>query len=171
MNKKILITGVSGTGKSTVAEALKSAGHQAIDMDEVFCTMYYKDTKEPVVTNFENHDLGWVKSVEWICDTTKLRKYLDQPGTIFCCGGADNLDDVIPLFDTVVLLDIDDETLRSRLTHRTNNNWGQTQHVQEWLLGVRASNENRILKHGVMRIDANRNIQYVVGDILVLSHA
>jgi len=44
--KHILITGMSGVGKTTVATALQSSGMKAIDMDLHLdlCRMYYKNS-------------------------------------------------------------------------------------------------------------------------------
>lgn len=168
MVKNILVTGVSGSGKSTVAEMLQKRGHHVVDMDYELCTMLYRDTKEPVMTEFQNHDLAWVKSVEWICDKNKLKALLAKPGRIFCCGAATNIEEFLPLFDIVVLLQIEGEPLRHRLTHRTNNNWGQEKDVQDWVLLDKKEFEQKVLNHHPVCIDAHRNIHAVVDDILKL---
>lgn len=166
MKKNILITGVSGSGKTTISETLRDLGMNAVDMDEEVCSMQYRDSKEPVETEFQNHDLAWVKTVEWMCDTTKLRELLNQPGTVFCCGSADNLPEVMPLFDAVVLLQTDEDTFRKRLTTRTNNDWGRTADVQEWLLEQKHHFEDKVLERGGIRIDAHQDVRKIAEEIL-----
>lgn len=171
MPKNVLITGVSGSGKMTVSEVLRAGGHRGVDLDECFSTMYYKDSKLPVDTDFQNHDLAWVKSVEWLCDIKRLRELLAMPGQIFCCGSADNIDQILPLFDLVALLHIDDVTLKQRLTHRTNNDWWLEADVQDWLLEKKKEYEESILKHGAVVIDAHQEVQRVVSEILTIANA
>lgn len=173
MQKNILITGMSGSGKSTIAQELTEAGQRALDLDEVpdLCTMYYKDSKKPVMTEFENHNLAWVQSVEWICDAKKLQDMVEKHTASFYCGSADNIDEILPIFDTVILLRADDQTFRHRLTHRTNNNWGRTKDIQDWLLKEKQRYEEKIVREDAKSIDTNQDIKSVVAEILRIARS
>lgn len=168
MHKKILITGISGSGKSTIANALKEAGEQSIDLEEIpdLFTMYHKDSRQPVMTEYENHDLAWVQNVEWTCDVQELKEILHQPTAAhFYAGSADNIHELIPLFDLVILLQIDEQTFRDRLSNRTNNNWGQTKEVQDWLWQQTQAFEEKIKKEGAIPIDATQDRKSIIKDI------
>lgn len=169
MEKKILITGISGSGKSTIAEKLRQAGKNVVDMDDELCEMYYKDSKELVQTEFENHDLAWVKSVEWKCDTQKLQALLQRDREVYCCGSADNIQEILSLFHVIILLQIDEETFRNRLTHRTNNNWGQTKEIQDWLLAQKKQYEEIVIQKGAVPINAHQDPDVIISNIVKIS--
>ena len=69
MHKSILVTGVSGTGKSSLSKKLNDLGYKACDMDSYagLFLMVDKQTKKPV-ENHDNADLEKVKAMDWICD-------------------------------------------------------------------------------------------------------
>ena len=57
MHKKYLVTGIAGSGKSTVCRQLESMGYETYGIEDIegMFAMYRKDTKE-VFTNFDNSD-------------------------------------------------------------------------------------------------------------------
>ena len=104
MKKRYYITGVCGTGKSTVAEELNRRGIQAIDQDSKeysLCTWKHNETKED--TQFE-YGIGkeYLEANDYYCDVEKLKELLDKASdTIFVCGVSANQNDYLNLFDKV----------------------------------------------------------------------
>lgn len=106
--KRILITGMSGTGKSTVIAELRSLGYRAIDMDEPGWSLYTPDG-------------------EWIWNEERVHALLaslEEDDTIFLSGCAINQGKFYPQIDTIILLSAPADTLVERITTRTNNPYG-----------------------------------------------
>src|SRR3990167_11397506 len=98
MKKSILITGVSGTGKSTISEKLNQMGYKAYDMDSYpgLFSMIDKKTKKPVVDH-NNENIEKVVGMDWICDKTKLESIIkDESNELaFYCGSASNMEEIL----------------------------------------------------------------------------
>ena len=74
MNKSILITGVSGSGKSAVCAELKKLHYNAYDIEEVPGLFKMVDKKTgKVVEDQNNENVESVKQRAWICDKNKLQ--------------------------------------------------------------------------------------------------
>lgn len=134
--KSILITGVPGTGKTTICHKLKELGYAACDMDKKrnLFIMVDKTTRTPI-ENHDNTDKEKVKNMDWICDTVLLKSLIDAETSplAFYCGNASNIDEVLPHFDYVILVKTTSENLKERLTTRTTNDYGKTPEIQEWI--------------------------------------
>ncbi|HUE58742.1 MAG TPA: hypothetical protein VMO88_04095, partial [Acidimicrobiales bacterium] len=120
----VWVTGVSGSGKSSVCEALKDQGRVAVDADwEGFSQWVHRITGEPVVNPPYPVPAGWLHDFGWRVRPEAVesleRRLASEVG--FLCGGFENEDDVWPLFDRMVCLVVDEATLRARLTSRTTN--------------------------------------------------
>jgi dephospho-CoA kinase len=168
MIQHILITGMSGTGKSTLFTELKNRGLSAIDLDEHedLCWMYFKESGKLVETEFENHNLEWVQSVEWLWDKAKLQELINkQLETTYYCGSADNIEKMTALFNVIFVLQVNDEIVRARLSTRTNNNWAQTTEVQDWLLAQTHGYVKVLMSNGAIALDANQPT-HMIADIV-----
>ena len=72
MNKSILITGIAGSGKSSVCEELRNQGYRAHDFEkEGYCELVDKKTGK-VVEDPDENDLELIKQHKWMCDKNKL---------------------------------------------------------------------------------------------------
>jgi broad-specificity NMP kinase len=118
----ILITGMSGTGKSTVMGILRARGFEAVDTDT-------DDWSEFVVLPDET-EAGWV----WRED--RLRELLAQArsGPLFVSGCVSNQGEFYPQFDHVVLFTAPTPVLLERVRTRTNNPYGKTAAEQREIL-------------------------------------
>jgi shikimate kinase len=106
--KRVLLTGMSGTGKSSVVEELTARGFRAIDTD-----------------------YGWCRHAadgEWIWDEQRIAEFLacETGDLLFVAGCASNQRKFYPQFDAIVLLSAPREVIEQRLASRTNNPFGST---------------------------------------------
>lgn len=162
-----LIEGVSGTGKTTVAEELERRGHHVVHGDRTLAFQGDPATGEPLEE--PGHEspaagLEW-RQRHWIWDEARVRAHLadrSRPMTFFC-GGSRNLARFIDRFDAVFVLDVDPDTLRRRLSGRGRDEFGGRPEELALVLRLQATREDT--PDGV-RIDATRPVAVVVDDIL-----
>lgn len=111
----ILLTGMSGTGKSTVITELSHRGFEAVDTD------YHG-----YIERAEAHDAQNASEPMWRED--KITNLLDQArsGPLFVSGCVANQHRFYPRFAAVVLLSAPLETVHQRVSTRTNNAFGHT---------------------------------------------
>ncbi len=106
--KRILLTGMSGTGKSSVIEKLVARGYKAIDTDD-----------------------GWSELQPdgpqlWREDAMQSLLTTEDAAVLFVAGCEENLAKFLPQFDHVVLLTAPLVILVERLATRTNNAYGKS---------------------------------------------
>jgi dephospho-CoA kinase len=105
--KRILLTGMSGTGKSTVIRALAARGYKAIDTDDGWC--------EPLPDGRQ----------QWRADAIAELLATEDAPVLFVAGCEDNQVQFHPRFDHVVLLSAPAGVLAGRLAARTGNPYGK----------------------------------------------
>jgi FMN phosphatase YigB (HAD superfamily)/broad-specificity NMP kinase len=174
MNKSILITGISGSGKSFLCEVLRKLGYEAYGIEEMHGLFAMVDKKTGKVNDdFDNQNLESIKQHDWICDKKKLKELIRKNSgkvvlddMIFYCGTASNSDELLSMFDKVFLLKASEKATRKRLATRKSNNFGCADDVQEWVLTWKDWWENHMLEKGAIIIDANRKIKEIANDII-----
>ena len=169
MAPSVLITGVSGTGKTTVVSELDNRGHRAYDLEGMaeYFTHINPETGE-VYEEFDQNDLEMLRKGEYVCDTAKLKNLVQdnaEPLTFFGFA-ASNLEELFPLFDEIVLLTASKESIRERLSKRPVWDFGGPPEVQEWVLGWRDEWEDTIRDEGAITISTDQNIEETVTAIL-----
>ncbi len=91
--KKVYITGVSGTGKTTIAQELEKRGYYAISIDEVdgLCSWIDQETGRNDGGKEAEMTVEFVDKHDWICDISSLAKLLEKDVDIaFVLGMATN---------------------------------------------------------------------------------
>lgn len=155
--KNYLIEGVSGTGKTSVCKELIKRNFHAINGDRELAYQGDPRTGIPVNTfSHENHiwDIKKVKSI--IADKT-------NPITFFC-GGSRNFNQFIYLFDKVFVLEVEIDTLKSRLDLRPEDEWGGKSVEKEVIFSLHQTKED--IPQNAVIINSNSTITKVVDDIL-----
>ena len=119
MKKRILITGVSGVGKTSVGIGLKNLGYESVDIEGIdsMFKMFHKGTKQ-IFDDYDNSNPEHIKNAEWICDVEKLKLFLksQKSDIAFYSGIASNMNDIVFLFDKIVVLQPDFKTLNEILS-------------------------------------------------------
>lgn len=167
MKKSILITGIAGTGKTTIINFLQQQGYTAYGLEDIrgICKKIYKGTGEV------SSDPKSFKTYDWICDLKAVQDLMqqDNDGLIFYSGTATNIDELIPLFDQIFLLQADKKELSRRLTNRVNNPFGKSKEVQDWLFDQQEEWDKALIQKGAIPIDATQEIIAVASSIIAFS--
>ena len=80
---KVLITGVAGTGKSTIAKALRQRDFFAVDFSDVKDMCFWQDVKTREKVEYSPvHSHEWFNTVKRICDINILKQILAQKDNI-----------------------------------------------------------------------------------------
>jgi gluconate kinase len=165
----VWVTGVSGSGKSSVCEALRAQGRRAVDADwEGLSRWVHRSSGEPVVDPPYPVPAGWLDNYGWEIRPESVESLAAQlgPDICFLCGGFENEAEVWQLFDRLVYLDVDEETLRDRLTHRTTNHFGKHPEEMRAALSWRSAAEDRFRERGATIIDARQPLDRVVRQVV-----
>ncbi len=113
--KRILVTGMSGTGKSTVISRLAARGYKAVDAD---CDEFSEwvevigDVDASVSPVDGNRD--WV----WRADRIQALLSTEDTDVLFVSGCAENMPKFFPQFDLIVLLSAPASVIMKRLRFR-----------------------------------------------------
>jgi dephospho-CoA kinase len=106
--KRVLLTGMSGTGKSSAVEALAARGYKTVDTDDGWC--------EPLPDGRQR----------WREDAIEQLLATEGTGVLFVAGCEENQVRFHPRFDVIILLSAPAEILAERLASRTGNPYGKT---------------------------------------------
>ena len=165
----VWVTGSSGVGKSTVCALLKSRGELAVDADWEGYSHWVDRKSGQVVTNPPDPvPSGWLERFGWKISRAEVetlsRKMHDT--TMFLCGSAENEEAVRDLFDHMICLVVDNETIRDRLGTRTTNPFGRHPEELAAALGWNDVVESRYRRLSATIIDGTQPPEEVADAIL-----
>ncbi len=164
---KVFITGVAGTGKSTIAKALNEQGHITVDFSDYPKLRYWrhKRTKEKSEYSPEN-DVSWFDEHECVCDVDELKKLFTQHKDIVVTGVSTGTE-ALNLFDKVILLQSSPETIRHRMETR-DRIFGKKKEEQDNVIEWRKTFDPMILSHGAIPISSEGTLEEVVAKIIIV---
>jgi broad-specificity NMP kinase len=150
--RRVLVTGMSGTGKSTALAELRRRGFEVVDTDE------------PGWTEWSDEDGGYVWREERIADLLCG----DRDVTLYVSGTVSNQGRFYPQFDAVVLLSAPADVLLGRLDSRTTNPYGKSEDERDLILSQLAEVEPLLRATCTHEINASKPIAEVVAELVAI---
>ena len=157
----MLITGMSGTGKSTVINELAARGYKAVDAD-------YNGLSELVSIPASSDRTGLGTEQDWIWREDRISDLLstEDADVIFLSGTASNQAKFYAKFDHIVLLTAPASVMTERLIRRTNNPYGKDPNELARALALKETVEPLLQRGADLEIDTSVPVEEVVEKIL-----
>ncbi len=159
--KRVLLTGMSGTGKSTVISALAARGYKTIDTDY--------DGWSEAITLPATADLSGLGATEdWVWREDRISTLLatEDADVLFVGGCSSNQSKFYPRFDHVVLLSAPISVMQERLATRSNNAYGKRPEDLTRVLTLKETVEPMLRRRADVEIDTSVPVDQVVENIL-----
>ncbi len=150
---RILLTGMSGTGKSSALAELAGHGVDVVDTDEPGWCVWSED---------ENG---------WLWDEERIGELLDGAGDVplVVSGCVSNQGRFYDRFDAVVLVTVPVEVALERIRYRTTNPYGKSADESELIREQFATVEPLLRATATHELDGTRPLEEVVADLLALA--
>ncbi|MBR0650580.1 AAA family ATPase [Roseomonas terrae] len=160
---RILITGMSGTGKSAVVEELARLGHRAIDLDAPAWSHWVEAPAEDMLTPRPGRD--------WVWRMDRVRALLSQHAgaDLFVSGCAENMGGAFELIDLIVLLSAPPDTIMERLAARSGDGYGQSGAERAAVARLIEAVEPRLRAAAQAEIDTRQPVGRTVETILAIA--
>jgi dephospho-CoA kinase len=152
--RRVLITGMSGTGKSTLIVELRALGYKAID------TGWDPKWEEP--ERRPDAGSGWV----WREDRIEALLSTEDAQVLFVGACVPNQGRFYRRFDAVVLLTAPEAVIVERLRNRTNNPYGKSGEELGEVLRNKAEIEPMLRKRATSEIDTSVSVADVISAVL-----
>lgn len=146
--RRVLITGMSGTGKSSLVAGLAALGYKAVDTDAGWC--------EPQPDGRQ----------QWREDAVQALLDAEDTDVLFVAGCEENQVKFHSRFDHIILLSAPVEILSQRLATRTSNPFGKSAEEYRRFLADLQDVEPRLRAIADCEIDTARPVSEVVQAVL-----
>ena len=142
---RVLITGMSGTGKSTLLAGLAAYGLATLDTD----------------------DDGWtLADARW--DLPRMIAHLEAHDTIAVSGTVENQGEIADWFDHVVLLSAPLPIILDRVAQRTNNPYGRSEADRAEIAAYVLTVEPLLRRSATLELDATQPTESTLAAVLAL---
>jgi RimJ/RimL family protein N-acetyltransferase len=158
---RILVTGMSGTGKSSVLAELGRRGYRVVDTDDPGWREYREDVGAS----------DGLRRGEWLWVEERIAGLLDSDDgrSLFVQGCVRNQSKFYDRFDAVVLLSAPADVILDRIAHRTTNSYGKTPVERAMILDDLARIEPLLRESCTDELDASRPLDQVVADLIAIA--
>jgi dephospho-CoA kinase len=156
-----LVTGMSGTGKSSALAELGRRGYRVVDTDDPGWREYreFGDSSDEVHRG------------EWLWLEEKITGLLDSDDgrSLFVQGCVRNQSKFYDRFDAVVLLSAPADVILARIARRTTNRYGKNPVERAMILDDHAKIEPLLRESCTHELDASRSLDEVIADLIAIA--
>lgn len=154
--KRLLVTGMSGTGKSTALTELAQRGFRVVDTDSPAWSEWIPAAGSAVG--------------EWLWREDRIADLLtsDDEPTLYVSGTHSNQGKFYDRFDAVVLLSAPIEVILDRVENRTTNEYGKGPGERDLIISHLAWVEPLLRATCTHEIDASRPLDDVVDALIAI---
>jgi dephospho-CoA kinase len=165
---RVLLTGMSGTGKSTVIGALAARGYRAIDLDTEEWSQWVAiaDGAEDIA----DCDTLW-QHRDWVWREDRVERLLasDEDDPLFVSGTSPNQGRFHSRFGHIVLLSAPPDILLERLAARTTNSYGKSPEERARVLEHLETVEPLLRRAATAEIDTSAPLEEVLSALLEIT--
>jgi shikimate kinase len=163
--KRVLLTGMSGTGKSTLITQLAARGYKAVDTDD--------HGLSELVRVPEDELTGLGPGQDWIWREDRIQDLLstEDAEVLFLSGCPPNQGKFYPQFDHIVLLTAPPAVIVERLANRTTNPYGKHPDQVARVLALQQTVEPLLRRAADLEVDTSAPLDQIVATVLRLVQA
>ena len=158
---RVMVTGMSGTGKSSALAELGRRGYRVVDTDDPGWREY-REHDEP---SDETHRGEWL----WVEERITGLLDSDDGRPLVVAGCVRNQSTFYDRFDAVVLLSAPAEVILDRIDRRTTNDYGKTPLERAMILDDLTRVEPLLRQGCTHELDASRPLDEVVADLIAIA--
>ncbi|MBA4170823.1 MAG: AAA family ATPase [Chloroflexi bacterium] len=158
---RVLVTGLSGTGKSSALAELGRRGYRVVDTDDPG----WREYRQHVEPSDELHRGEWL----WVEEKITGLLDSDDDRSLFVGGGASNQSKFYDRFNAVVLLTAPADVMLERVTGRAANNYGKSPLERAMILADLAEVEPLLREGCTHELDASRPLVDIVADLIAIA--
>ena len=167
----IYVTGAPGVGKSTITNALSKLDLKVYDIDDPQFGGPYnlKSGLRVTIPPAKDRADDWFSYHEWRLDSDAVARLAQQSNlentTTYLCGVAEGDEIILPYFDKIIYLALEDSLLLQRLINRTDNDFGKNESERKMILARKKKLDDKYEKMDVYIIDASQSIDSITSII------
>jgi dephospho-CoA kinase len=155
--RRVLVTGMSGTGKSSALAELGRRGFRVVETDLPGWSEWIDDEADP-------DGGGWF----WREDRIAELLATEDERSLYVSGTVSNQGKFYDRFDAIVLLSAPAEVILDRIGSRTTNKYGKSQVERDLIVSQLDWVEPRLRATCTHEIDASRSLDEVVGELIAI---
>ena len=158
---RVLVTGMSGTGKSSALAELGRRGYRVIDTGDPG----WREYREYVQSSDELHRGEWL----WLEERISGLLDSDDGRSLFVEASVSNQSKFYDRFNAVVLLSAPADVILDRGARRTTNDYGKTPLERAMILDDLARIEPLLREGCTHELDASRPLADIVADLTAIA--
>ena len=157
----VLVSGMSGTGKSSALAELGRRGYRVVDTDDPG----WREYRESAESSDELHRGEWL----WVEDRITELLDSDDGRSLFVQGCVRNQSKFYDRFNAVVLLSALADVILDRIARRTTNDYGKAPSERAMILDDLAKIEPLLREGCTHELDASRPLADIVADLTAIA--